>query len=201
MLLRRYKEVKTEEEKNTFDEITRAYNILMGYDYIDPTAEQTIKQKLENPNPILKKLNINQLRFENFIYYNKSIMIISIIAFLVLFFSIRSCIMRVPSELDIDFIGNVICDTESFELKAAQELNLNKVNANIVFFQEKDLGSEVGGYLLQKIFLELSVADIDIYIVDANIYDQYSEQGVFLPLEEIINEIGVDETLYKDLKR
>ncbi len=86
-------------EEYSFDQITEAYNVLMGY-------EVTVKE--EPPSkvaPLLKKAGIDEKKARNFFYYYKLYILGALALAVALFFGIRSFVNRVEPDFNIAFLG------------------------------------------------------------------------------------------------
>jgi hypothetical protein len=121
------KKHRLENSKNSddkeFDEITEAYNLLMGY-----STELPVERKNKKPNPVLKKLGINEEKAANFLHYYKHHIIISIIVLVVLITSVKSCVTRVPPDFNI---GSVFIYSK-ISAKRYTFSNVSRINPNLV---------------------------------------------------------------------
>ncbi len=86
-------------EEYTFDQITEAYNVLMGYE---------VAVKEEPPSkvaPLLKKAGIDEKKARNFFYYYKFYILGALVLAVALFFGVRSFVNRVDPDFNIAFLG------------------------------------------------------------------------------------------------
>lgn len=86
-------------EEYSFDQITEAYNVLMGYE---------VAVKEEPPSkvaPLLKKAGIDEKKARNFFYYYKFYILGALALVVALFFGIRSFVNRVEPDFNIAFLG------------------------------------------------------------------------------------------------
>lgn len=181
--------------------INEAYNLLMGYKLED---DEKIKQ-LENmpsQNPILKKLNLNERKLKNYIYYYKYHAIIGMVILLILILSIKSCMNTVIPDLNIVFMGDYYfneTETKPFENKIISNTpKMKAIGIDVITLSDKLEGQQA--YAMQmKAMTLMAAGDIDICIMDKANFDKYADKGAFINLEGIIKEIGSvsDYKVYK----
>lgn len=86
-------------EEYSFNQITEAYNVLMGYE---------VAVREEPPSkvaPLLKKAGIDEKKARNFFYYYKFYILGALALAVALFFGIRSFVNRVEPDFNIAFLG------------------------------------------------------------------------------------------------
>jgi hypothetical protein len=188
ILFKKYKSSPVFEYEYSIDDVTRAYNLLMGYEH--ETSEEDIYIK---PNPIFKLLRVDDKKARNFLHYHKSHIIIGIIALVVLVSSVRSCVMRPPVDLNLAFIGRFFYnDTEEFQnniKEEIQEIRGMSVDAAIIY---GGMDGEQEYAMQMKLMVLLAAGDVDVYLLDMENYKRFAKQGAFKPLDEIARELGVN---------
>jgi hypothetical protein len=186
------KKHRLENSKNSddkeFDEITEAYNLLMGY-----STELPVERKNKKPNPVLKKLGINEEKAANFLHYYKHHIIISIIVLVVLITSVKSCVTRVPPDFNIAFIGNYLyTDTEPLReniLDNWPEIKEISIDGAMISGNSE---SEVGYAMQMKAAVLFGGGDIDVFILDKYNFERYAKQEAFISLDQLVEELGID---------
>ncbi|HOJ12232.1 MAG TPA: DnaJ domain-containing protein [Clostridiales bacterium] len=197
IILRKYKSSDNEQSSDiNFDEVTEAYNLLMGYT-IEETEEERIRRK---PNPVLEKMGIDQARQDkllNNLYYFRIHIVVGIILLVTIILSVKSCVNRVIPNLNIVFMGDIYCsDTENLE-KTLKE-NIPEIEAvgieNILISnaQEKQ-DPQIQMAMLQKAAVLMAAGDIDVYILDKVNFEKFGEQGAFMKLEDMAKQFRIPD--------
>lgn len=125
-------------EEYTFDQITEAYNVLMGYE---------VKIKEQPPSkmaPLLKKAGIDEKKARNFLYYYKFYILGVLLLAIALFYGIRSFVNRVDPDFNIAFLG-------SFSYYDAVEKLSDSIKENIPAIKEPGID---GAYLTTADFTD-----------------------------------------------
>ncbi|MEN6313542.1 MAG: hypothetical protein ABFD25_04755 [Clostridiaceae bacterium] len=181
------------QDEYSFEEITQAYNILMGY-------EVTIKE--EPPSkaaPILKKAGIDEKKARNFFYYYKYHIIVAIILLVGIVFTVRGCVTRVDPDFNIAFIGE-ISYSDTTKLKDAIKAGIPEIlepGFDGAFLSDKAAGDQQYA-MMSKAMVLFAAGDVDIFILDKACYNTYAKQGAFISLDEIALKLGVDMEKNKD---
>ncbi len=175
------------QEEYTFEQITQAYNVLMGYE---------VPMKEEPPSkaaPLLKKAGIDEKKAKNFFYYYKYHILISIIAIVTIVFTVRGCVNRVDPDFTIAFLGE-ISYTDNEVLKASIKQNVPEIlepGFDGAFISENGQGEQQYAMVMKATVL-MAAGDVDIFILDKACYDRYAKQGAFISLDDIALDLGVD---------
>ena len=172
------------------DEVTMAYNLLMGY--VEPQTEEEIKA----PNPIMKKMGIDEKKAGNFFHYYKVHIIVGIIVLIVLATTIRGCVTRVDPDFNMAFLGEIAFN-ETAVLKETIQAEIPEIKEPGFDGAFIGTGDSAGGqqeYAMQmKAMVLFAAADVDLFILDKASFDKYAEQGAFISLDEIARRLGVDK--------
>ena len=191
IILKKYRMISAEgqegREEVDIDEITGAYNLLMGYE------EPQSKSEIKAPNPLLKKVGIDEKKAGNFLHYYKIHIIIGVIALIVLATTIRGCVTRVDQDFNMAFLGQLYF-SETDVLKETIKKEIPEIKEP--GFDGAFLGFEDGQqeYAMQmKAMVLFAAADIDLFILDKANFDRYMEQGAFISLDEIAPRLGIDK--------
>ncbi len=183
--------VQDKENRSTkydFDQITQAYNVLMGY-------EITVKE--EPPSkvaPLLEKVGIDEKKAKNFFFYYKYHILIGILLIIVTVFTIRGCVKRVDPDFNLAFIG-------WFDYSSASEDLIQSIKANVPEILEPgidgahiadDSSGEQEYAMHMKATVLVIAGDIDVFIMDKACFETYAKQGAFMSLDEIAPRLGVD---------
>ncbi len=195
MLIKKHKN-ESNDSAVSFNEITEAYNLLMGYDFFDPEAEAIRKYKQENPNKILKKLKIDQNKFENFIYYHKWHIIASVLALAIIISIIVSTVTQIPSDLDVDVIGEIYNTADNEENLLNENImqklpHIKKSQTQIISIYP-NMDAEMDYAVQTQITVQFAAGDIDLFILDELVFNRVASNGAFIPLEDLISSLGVN---------
>lgn len=223
----------------SLEDVIKAYNLLMGYGEPEPGEPKK--------NPVFKLLGLDEKKTKNFLHYYKLHIIAGILILVALVAIVKSFVTRVPVDLNVIVIGNVLLnDQDSVKkniksavpgiknpgfdtayLPAAQADNGSSTdntgstgnNGNKSAGTSTDTAAsgsqDTAAYdnntvgntgqdpqmmiaEQQKVFVLLSVADVDVYIMDKDSFLKYAEQGVFRSLDNIAGSMGIDRNKYKD---
>lgn len=215
-------------EEYTFDQVTEAYNVLMGYE---------IKIKEEPPSrmaPLLKKAGIDEKKARNFLYYYKYYILGALLLAVALFFGIRDFTNRVEPDFNIAFLGSFSYYDAVDKLDKSIKENIPSIKEPGIdgaYLTAADLpenqqpsgsqaysdGQAANGGTQQpsetqqpatnqqqpamemKAMILITAGDVDVFIVDRDRYFQYAKQGVFLSLDDIAPKLGADLDHNKEL--
>lgn len=184
VLARKFRTIKQDENGYTIEDITSAYNLLMGITYKDDKEQERQKALRENPPLLAKVLKKDPVKLENFFHYYKWHMLIAAVLLVVVAFTVRSCVNRVPSDLTVIMTGYMFAEDETIieadiaeklpELKAPDVLTMGSDGSDLQF-----------EYTVQmKLMAMLTAEDVDIIFMDQSKFESLSRQGVLLPLED-----------------
>jgi hypothetical protein len=190
----RDKALKTEEYD--FEKITEAYNVLMGFD---------VKIKEEPPSrvaPLLKKAGIDEKKARNFLYYYKYHIIIAIVLVIAVVYFVRGCVNKVEPDFNIAFMGRLsyLDASEKLEeiIKEKNIPGITEPGIDGAFLTDDDEISEQQYAMQMKATVLIAAGDIDVYILDRLNYERYAKHGVFMSLDEIASELGIDMEKHKE---
>lgn len=181
------KVTREKQEEYGFDRITKAYNVLMGYE---------VKVAEEPPSkaaPILKKAGIDERKVRNFFYYYKFHILAVIAAVLVLVLTVRGCVNKVEPDFIIAFLGEISYN-ETDKLRGMIRENIPEIKEpgfDGAFVSDKSMADQQ--YAMQmKAMILFAAQDIDIFILDKVNYERYAKQGAFVSLDEAAAKLDVD---------
>jgi hypothetical protein len=194
IIIRKYRIAKSdgtldEEAQAEYERNTEAYRILMGYEIEEPQVEEkdTIADKA------FEKMGIDKKKANNFFYYHKFHIIVSIIALVIIGVSVYSFITKAKPDISIGIMGEV--NQDSFE--ALKE----KVVKNIPEIKELGIDSvtlsnnykdQYASANMQKAIVLLNASDIDVYLLSKYVYDSYADSGPFMALDDFAKELNID---------
>ena len=181
------------QEEYSFDQVSQAYNVLMGYE---------VALKEEAPSkaaPLLKKAGIDEKKARNFFYYYKFHMLAAIIVIVSLVFIVRGCVNQVRPDFNTAFIGKISYTDATDKLKDAYRANLSEIKEPGFdgAFISKDDHSEQQYAMTMKATV-LFVGGMDLFIMDKESYLNYAKNGAFLNLDEIAPGLSADMEKNKD---
>lgn len=195
------------EETEDINQITMAYNLLMGY--IEPPTEEELKA----PNPLMEKMGIDEKKARNFFYYYKVHIIIGIIALIVIAFTVKGCVTRVDPDFNLAFVGNIgysntdiLKNTIKTSIPTIKEPGFDGAYITSSSSDgQQETGKQAEGqqstvpqtdgqqeYAMQmKAMVLFSAADVDLFILDNASYKKYAAQGAFISLDDIASKLEV----------
>jgi len=200
-LARRYdvlqRKIRSSPEKRDSAEardLEEAYKILAGITWRDPVAEKRLREREANPGFIAKLLKIDQNKLDNIVHYYKvPVLAILVVTGLIVWFVI-STVFRPADDFRMTIAGDIY--VESLEL-LEEEIQvvlpgvLHPLIQNIYYGESTD--NQMQAAVLQKLMVEIGYGENDILIVDRIIFDQYSVQGAFIPLDDRLEEFRTTE--------
>ncbi|MDP4182514.1 MAG: DnaJ domain-containing protein [Bacillota bacterium] len=193
LLLKKYKVNKNGKaagnEQINIEDIEQAYNMLMGYDFESLADGKLSEDANKPPNPILKKMNVDQKKLSNFIFYYKIPIIIGLFAVLGIFLVLKSIFGYVKPDLKIELVG-MYSDSNLDKLEERIKDNISgvkKVNIDpIIFWDKKNPAMESS---MEIKFATLSgTGDIDLYLLDKERFDK---------LLKMSNRVGILDDIAK----
>ena len=116
ILTRKFRTIERDEKGNTIDDITRAYNCLMGITFIDEKEEERQKALRENPPFLARVLKKDPVKLENFFHYYRTHMILTVVVMVFLVFSVRSCMNRIEPDFSVVLFGNVMIEEKKAQI-------------------------------------------------------------------------------------
>lgn len=175
------------QEEYSFEQVTQAYNILMGYEL--PVKEEAPSKAA----PLFKKAGIDEKKARNFFYYYKYHILAVIIAIVSMVFIVRGCVNRVDTDFTTAFIGK-ISYSETEKLKEATKVNIPEIKEpgfDGAFISEDDHGEQQYAMVMKATVL-FAAGDVDVFILDKANFERYAKSGAFLSLDDIAPKLGVD---------
>jgi hypothetical protein len=177
-----------------FDEITEAYNLLMGYTNEEEVEAQKIPQKT---NPVLKKLGIDEDKLKNNLYYFRFHIIIGIILIITIALSIRSCVTRIDPNLNMVFMGNLYCNnTEKLQedmVNMIPEVVAVGIENLYMSAQQERQDPQMQMAMMQKAMVLVAAGEIDIFVLDKANFELYAKQGGFRKLDDLVAQLSIPE--------
>lgn len=204
ILAKKFRHVSRDNKGHTLEDIENAYRVLSGITYHDEKAEQKIKYRKEHPNPFFKLLKVDEEKARNLIYYYKWHAVIAVVVIALITSMIVSMVNRVEPDLKILVTGDVyLAHTVIMEERIKTEIpDVTAPQVQNVFISEKnDPQMEVA--MQTKFTVEIAAGKNDIYILDEQTYKNLAKQGVFRPIEEVLDglgTLGIEESALESLE-
>lgn len=193
IILKKYRMAGTgqadeEDSKIDIDKVTKAYNLIMGYE--EQLPEEEVNKK---PNPVFQKIGLDEKKTRNFLYYYKYHIIIGIIALIAIIATLKSCITRVDPDLNLAFVGEFYySDSES--LKQAIKNKVPDIKEpgidGVILSGNLDPQQEYAMHM--KAMVLFAAADVDIYVLDKENFEKYAKQGAFASLDGLVDTLKID---------
>lgn len=176
-----------EQQEEEFKRVTQAYNLLMGY-------EEPVEEIPQTPNPILKKIGVDEKKARNFFYYYKIHMLIGVLVIIVVVLTVRSFVTRVEPDFNTVFIGAI--DYYETTEKLAAEIrtavpDIKEPGFDGAFITGSGDGQQDYAMTMKAIAI-FSSGSADLLIVDKVNFEKFAAQGGFLNLDDIAPSLGVD---------
>lgn len=192
VVFKKFKYADIDDKGHTKQQVEEAYRLLMGLNFRDPEAEKMKKHRREHPNPLFKLLRLDEEKARNAIYYYKWWVVIGIVAIVAVVSLVLSMVNRVKPDLKVIVAGEVALD-DSTRMEDAIRASVGNIKAPqiqcIILSDQLDAQSQMG--YEQKFTVELMAGKNDIYIMDVNTYRKYAAFGVFIPLDDMKDELGI----------
>ena len=166
ILTRKFRTMEKDERGYTIEDVTHAYNLLMGITYIDKKEEERQRALRENPPLLARLLKVDPVKLENFFHYYKIHMIISVAVIAILFFSIRSCINQVEPDFTLICYGKIYCqDPELIENDVKERLpGLEAPSVQFISSMAEDPQYQYASQM--KFVAMIAAREVDIVIMD-----------------------------------
>lgn len=188
-------EPHVEREEYSFEQVTQAYNVLMGYE---------VAVKEEPPSkaaPLLKKAGIDEKKARNFFYYYKFHILAVIVAVIAVISIVRGCVNQPNPDFNIAFIGKISYTDATEKLSKAIKAAVPEIKEpgfDGAYLADDDKSEQQ--YAMQmKATVLFAAGGMDLYILDKESYLRYAENGAFQNLDEIAPKLGADLEKNKDL--
>lgn len=193
ILTRKFRTIEKDENGYTIEDITKAYNLLMGITYIDRKEEERQKALRENPPLLARITGKDPVKIENFFHYYKIHIIVGIIVIIASISIIRSCINRVPTDFSLVMYGSIYAeDQEKVSLDIKNRLPDIKAPAvEVLTLMPED--PEFDSVIRMKLPALIAAEDLDILLTDEVTFKDLAAQGMLLPLDDLTDEIGLPE--------
>ncbi|MCL2163352.1 MAG: hypothetical protein FWH55_02945 [Oscillospiraceae bacterium] len=140
---------------------------------------------------ILKKMGVDEKKLRNKIYYYKWHVLVGAIVLTLIAFFVADVVAKPKPEANIAVIGDFGYFTpEALENAILEELpEINAIN----------IDSAIGGTVMEgadytvqiKRTVLIAANEVDIYICDREFYNEATEQGVFMRIDEFQSEYGI----------
>ncbi|MHB8061841.1 MAG: hypothetical protein ACYDG2_04275 [Ruminiclostridium sp.] len=194
VLMKKYRILKSdgkldEQAEDDFIKYTEAYRIIMGYEVDEPQ----VQRKATYTDKAFKKAGLDKKKADNFFYYYKFHILISIFAIIIIGLVVRSFVIRVDPDITIGFIGEVNSqDFDKLKVKIEEKLPEIKEVAFDSAAISNNYNDAQAAANLSKIMIMLSVSDTDLFIMSRYAYNQYAPSGPFMALEDVAKELNID---------
>lgn len=178
-----------EQAESDFQNSTEAYRIVMGYEVDEPK----IPKKETYSDKAFKKAGIDPKKANNFFYYHKVHIVISIIALIVIIMTVRSIVLRVDPDVTVGLLGEVYQPaTEILETKIYEKIpEITKVAFDSATLTDNYEDPQAYAYM-QKAMVLIAASDIKLFIVNKFAYERYALDGAFMALEDIAKDLNID---------
>jgi len=196
ILTRKFRTIERDENGYTIEDITRAYNLLMGITFIDDKEEARQKSLRENPPFIARILKKDPVKLENFFHYYKTHIIVSLAVVVFLFFMIRSCVNQVEYDFSLVIFGEVYAeDAQKIEAFIKEQMP-DSLTPGVQVLQSFDADPQYQYAMQMKLVALVAAKEIDVMITNESFFKAHSEQGMYMPLDDIKDILGYSDDRY-----
>ncbi len=202
VILKKHKIMKmegslVEEAESEFQKSTDAYRILMGYEVDEPE----VVRRETYTDKALEKVGIDRKKADNFFHYHKYHILGIGIAIVLLVVTVMSFVNRVEPDVTIGLLGLVNTDAQnSVTEKIKEELPEITEVAYDTAILTSDINDSQSVIYAQKAMVLLTASDIDVFLVNRFVYDNYAANGAFMPLDDVTKDLGIDVSKSEALK-
>lgn len=203
ILMKKYRLLKSEgklDEKAEadFEKITEAYRILMGYEVDEPKVE--IKETYADK--AFKKAGLDKKRADNFFYYHKFHILISVIVIIAIAMTVKSAMERVEPDISVGFIGEVNAqEYDTLKTKIKQNIpEIKEIEFDSAFISQNPTAEQQETANLSKALVLLSASDTDVFLMNKYTYQNYAPSGPFVNMESVVKDLKIDASKSDYLK-
>jgi len=196
ILTRKFRSIEKDENGYTIEDITRAYNLLMGFTYKDEKEELRQKKLRENPPFIARVLKKDPVKLENFFHYYKIYIIASLAAVIFIFFMIRSCVNQVRYDFNLVIFGEVYADDWQKIEASIKEQMPDPITPGVQVLPSYGSDPQFQYATQMKLMALVTAKEIDVMITNESLFKTYSEQGMYMPLDDIVDILGYSGDRY-----
>jgi len=208
-------------------DLYEAYNLLMGYDLSDkPEMQPEPPSFLSSMSARLFKLDSRKV--DNFLHYNKWKILAGIVAIILIVSTIKSIVTNVPVDFYLTTVGEISIENsekvdanlkaliptikgpqvEQMFIRATgvnqgqQSTPTAQTNEKLQQTQQLQQGQqgEQDYALNMKLTVMITAGELDLLLVDNNIYQNYGQQGTFETVNQISKDLGMDLPKDESLK-
>lgn len=196
ILARKFRTIERDENGYTIEDITRAYNLLMGITYTDDKEELRQKRLRENPPLIARILKKDPVKLENFFHYYKIHIIVSLIVAVFLFFMIRSCVNQVRYDFSLVIFGEAYAEDEQKIETFIKEHMPSSLTPGIQVLPSFGADPQYQYATQMKFVAMVAAKEIDVIITNESFFKDHSRQGTYMPLDDITDILGYSDDRY-----
>ncbi len=202
IIMKKYQHLKAdgrldESSRADFEKSTDAYRILMGYEIDEPKSQR----EATRIDKVFMKAGIDKKKVDNFFHYYKFHIIIGLVALILVGFAAKSIIFRVEPDIRFGFIGEI--NTSEFDMLGTkikeQVPEIKEISFDSATYTNRYADPQEYANV-SKIMVLLSASDTNVYLINKFAYDSYANNGVFMPLENIVQNMQIDVTKSNYLK-
>ncbi|RCX14861.1 hypothetical protein DFR58_11495 [Anaerobacterium chartisolvens] len=206
-LIKKYKNIINNEDDDArlkaqkeLDEVNDAYNSIAR----KKIQDMEVKQQTP-PNPVFKKLGIDQKKAGNFVYYYKFHFIIGFVALLLAGHFIYSVVTRVEPDLNIVFIGefypqdsNILKEKIKKDLPSVTEPSVDIIS--LLPEQEGSVNPQQEYAMQMKAMAVTAAGEVDVYIFDRANFEKIAKGSGLESLDRLSQELDTDSQKFISLK-
>ncbi|MCX8129171.1 MAG: hypothetical protein N3I35_03610 [Clostridia bacterium] len=196
-LIKKYKafvqsddEEKIVEGKRVLEEISQAYNSIVAKELKELEDKVYVK-----PNPVFKKMGVDEKQARNFMHYHKYHFVFGLIAVLVLGYIVYGFVTKVDPDFNVTVMGGFYAeDLSTFQHEIKEKIAGIKEPVIDVISISKGDKSQMGYAMQMKEITVVAAGGIDIYIVEKSIFDKYANSVTFLSLDKVVENLNIDNS-------
>ncbi len=186
-----------EDSEADFQKSTDAYRILMGYEVDQPVVER----RETYTDKALDKVGIDRKKADNFFHYHKYHILGIGFAVVLIIITVMSFVNRVKPDVTIGLLGLVNNDAQqSLTEKIKKEIPEIKEVAYDTAILSGDVNDTQSVAYAQKAMVLLAASDIDVFLVNKYVFDNYAANGAFMALDDVARDFEIDVSKSQNLK-
>jgi len=196
ILTRKFRTIDRDENGYTIEDITQAYNLLMGITYKDDKEELRQKKLRENPPFIARILKKDPVKLENFFHYYKVHIIVAIIAAVLIFSIVRSCVNQVHYDFSLVIFGEAYTEDEQKIETFIKEHMPSSLTPSVQVLPSFESDPQYQYATQMKFVAMVAAKEIDVIITNKSFFESHSLQGTYMPLDDIKDNLGYSDDRY-----
>lgn len=197
LLIKKYRSIKLSEDEEEKVEGEKALKTVTdAYNSIIENELQAIRSNMQGtPNPVLKKIGVDEGKAKNIIYYYKYHFLLGVIGLLALGYFIYGFATNVKPDFNLTAIGSFYSqDTEPIKQTIKNNISSIKEPLVEVVTITGDVNFQQEYAMQMKAVTVIAAGDIDVFIMDKDNFDKYAAGSAFASLDKLVENMNIDKS-------